>query len=171
MKSSGRIIGIILISGSILLLVAVGTWLAVGVLPNSPDGALLGGILALIILGPMAGAGVFLLVQSSREEKMMAEVSRQRKLLSIIKAQGKTTIADAALELDANYGQVKNWIYDLVGKGLFSGYINWEEGVLHSHLASQLRGETRCKHCGGELSLAGKGTVSCPYCGTEYFLS
>jgi hypothetical protein len=170
MKSSGKIIGAILIGGGVLLCLAVGAWLlfAEG---NMLGGKLLGGILALVIIGPIVGVGVFFLIKGSREEKAMAELAQQRKLLNIIKTQGQVTISDLVLELDGTYEQVKNWIYDLVGKGLFSGYVNWEEGTLYSQQASQLRGETRCKHCGGELSLAGKGVVRCPFCGTEYFLN
>jgi tRNA(Ile2) C34 agmatinyltransferase TiaS len=42
--------------------------------------------------------------------------------------------------------------------------------VLYSAEVSALRGTTRCKHCGGEVTLAGKGVIKCPFCGTEYFL-
>jgi hypothetical protein len=173
MKSSGRIIGIILIGAAILLCLGVGGWLASELVGGglTAGGAALGALLALIIGAPLIGVGVFLLIQGGREERSMAEVQQERKLLNIVKTQGQVTVSDLVLELNSDYAQVKNWIYDLVGKGLFSGYVNWEEGVLYSEQASQLRGETRCKHCGGEIKLAGKGVVSCPYCGTEYFLS
>ncbi len=173
MKSSGKIIGIVLIGGGVLLCLAVAIWLVTAAAGGglTPGGAALGGILALIICAPMVGVGVYLLIQGGREEKTMAQLAQQRKLLDIIKTRGETTVSDLVLELDTSYDQVKDWIYDLVGKGLFSGYVNWEEGTLYSHQASQLRDETRCQQCGGELSLAGKGVVSCPYCGTEHFLS
>jgi tRNA(Ile2) C34 agmatinyltransferase TiaS len=67
--------------------------------------------------------------------------------------------------------QVKAMLYELVGKGLYSGYINWEKGVLYSAEASNLTELSQCKNCGGEIRLSGKGVVSCPYCGTEYFLT
>jgi len=173
MKSSGKIIGVILVGVGLLLCLAMVIWLVAAAAGDglTGGGAALGGIFALIIVAPLVGVGIFLLVQGGREEKAMAEVSQQRKLLNVVKTQGQATVSDLALELDATYDQVKNWIYDLVGKGLFSGYINWEEGTLYSQAASQLRGETQCKQCGGELSLAGKGIIHCPYCGTEYFLS
>jgi ribosomal protein S27AE len=75
-----------------------------------------------------------------------------------------------ALELDATRDRVKRWIYDLVHKGLFAGYINWDEGTLYSRDASQLHGHN-CPNCGGEVELAGKGVVKCPYCGAEIFLT
>ena len=30
---------------------------------------------------------------------------------------------------------------------------------------------TECPNCGGKLELAGKGIVTCPYCGVQIFLS
>lgn len=170
MKSSGKIIGIILVGVGAVLILAVVLWLLVA--ENlSRGGAALGLILALILAAPLIGGGVFVLIRGAREDKAMAQVAQQRKLLSLVKTQGQVSIGDVALELGATFDQVKTWIYDLVGKGLFSGYINWDNGILYSQQASQLRDETRCKQCGGALSLAGKGVVRCPYCGTEYFLN
>jgi hypothetical protein len=75
-----------------------------------------------------------------------------------------------AIELQTTRDQVQAMIHELVGLGLFSGYINWEKGMLYSREASQLRNLDRCLNCNGQLALAGKGVVTCPYCGTEYFL-
>jgi tRNA(Ile2) C34 agmatinyltransferase TiaS len=65
---------------------------------------------------------------------------------------------------------VQNQVHALVGMGVFSGYVNWDDGVLYSAEAANLRDLERCKYCGGELKLVGKGVISCPFCGTEYFL-
>ena len=168
--NSGKTIGIILVAAGLVLCLAAGAWLLAA--ENiSRGGAALGLVLVIVIVAPLVGGGVFLLVRGSREEKAMAHVAQERKLLSMVKTQGQVNIGDAALELNASLDEVKNWIYDLVGKGLFSGYINWDNEILYSQQASQMRGETTCKHCGGELSLAGKGVVRCPFCGTEYFLN
>jgi len=88
----------------------------------------------------------------------------------MVQAQGQVQISDVALELDGSRDQVKAWVYDLVHKGLFAGYINWDEGTLISRDAAQLRGN-KCPSCGGELELAGKGVVQCPFCGAEIFLT
>jgi hypothetical protein len=170
MKSPGKIIGTILIGSGVLVCLAAGAWLVFAE-GNTRGGALLGAILSLLIVAPLVGVGIFLLIRGRQEERAMADIAQQRKLLNIVKTQGQVTISDMVLELDGTYDQIKDWIYELVGRGLFSGYVNWEEGTLYSQQASELRGETRCKHCGGELDLAGKGVVRCPYCGTEYFIS
>ena len=127
------------------------------------------GGLAIIAL-PLIGVGLFLFVRGGREEVEMKDVARQRKILNMVSTQGQVRIADVALELGATKDQIKQWLYDLVGKGLFSGYINWDDGVLYSKQASQLKGGN-CPHCGAKLELAGKGVVKCSACGSEVFLS
>jgi DNA-directed RNA polymerase subunit RPC12/RpoP len=101
----------------------------------------------------------------------MAEVEKEQKLLGMIQTQGQISISEAAIELDVDRSQVEDWIYDLVDKRLFAGYVNWDERMLYSRDASQMRGQNRCPNCGGEVELAGKGVVKCPYCGVEIFLS
>jgi DNA-directed RNA polymerase subunit RPC12/RpoP len=65
--------------------------------------------------------------------------------------------------------QVKNYIYDLVGKGLFTGYIDWQSSTLYAKEAGAMQ-STKCPNCGGVRELVGKGVVKCPYCGAELFL-
>jgi ribosomal protein S27AE len=66
---------------------------------------------------------------------------------------------------------VQHSLTELVGRGLFSGYVDWQKGMLYSVEASQLQGRQTCPNCGGQLQLAGKGIIKCPYCGAEIFLS
>ncbi len=123
-----------------------------------------------IIIGlPFLGVGVYVIVRSRAEEAHMADLEKEKKLLNIVTTQGQVSIAELALELDATRDQVKAWVYDLVGKGLFSGYINWDDGMLFSRKATELRG--KCPNCGGQVELSGLGVKSCPYCGTDIFLS
>ena len=76
-----------------------------------------------------------------------------------------------ALEINGTRDQVQKYIYDLVGKGLFTGYVNWDKGELLAVDARQLNASQTCPNCGGQLELAGKGLVRCPFCGSEIFLS
>jgi len=133
-----------------------------------------GFLLLLLILTPieamLIGAGVYILRSSSSETAEMIEVKRQRKILSALQTQGKLSLSDAALEVDATLDQIKQDVYDLVGKGLFSGYVNWEDRMLYSRQARALRDAGSCPNCNGTLELAGKGVIKCPYCDTEIFL-
>jgi len=132
------------------------------------QGKTLGLILFFIGLVLGLAAGVFLFVRGLAEDRAMAQTLREEKLLSMVQAQGQIAVADAAIELNVSRDQVKAWIYDLVGKGLFTGYINWNDGILYSRDAASM--QSRCPSCGGVREVAGKGVVRCAYCGSELFV-
>jgi hypothetical protein len=168
----GRLVGILMVLGAVAIcliaLVWVGTTVAAG--DTEITGAVLGAALAGIIVLPLGGIGVFMIVRGGQEAKTDVVAQKQRRLLDLVTSRGEISINDAALELQVPRDEMKNWIYRLVGLGVFSGYINWDDGILFSAQASKLRELTNCKKCGGEVKLVGKGVVKCPYCGTEYFL-
>jgi hypothetical protein len=93
---------------------------------------------------------VFLTVKGGQEAAEMAEVAKEKKLLNMVTTQGKVSVASAALDMGLTRDQVKNYVYDLVGKGLFTGYVNWDDGVLISQQASQMPRD-KCPNCGGQL--------------------
>jgi len=170
--NSGRIVGILLIiAGLALGLIGVG-WLisSVAVGGLGITGAILGGALLAMPILLLLGAGVFLLVRSGREAVEDAEREVLRRILDLVQSKGQVPISELVLEFKSSRNQVQNQVHALVGMGVFSGYVNWDEGVLYSAEAANLRDLERCKHCGGELKLVGKGVISCPFCGTEYFL-
>ncbi len=169
----GRILGIILIAGGIVVGIVITVLMMVyrGEGSLTPGAATLGWVLGIAILVlPQLGIGIFLLWKGGQEATASAKANQQRELLSIVKSRGQVDIRDLAIEMQVSKDEVQDMIHDLVGMGLFSGYINWDEGILYSSEASQLRELTNCRHCGGQLELAGKGVIRCPFCGTEYFL-
>ncbi|MFZ2487432.1 MAG: hypothetical protein WAZ19_04875 [Anaerolineae bacterium] len=176
MRGAGRLVGIILIVFGIAALGVTAAW-AFGEMasPNSAmtlGGAVLGLALAFfLVTAPSVGVGAYLLVKGQRESVELAEVDKQRKLLNIVLTRGQVNMSDLVLELNSTTDQVKAWIYDLVGKGLFSGYINWNDGILYSKQAGALRETQKCPNCGGQMQFGGKGVVTCPYCGTQIFLA
>jgi hypothetical protein len=131
-----------------------------------------GRILALgfvfVVAAPLLGAGVYVLNKGRLEAAEEVHIRRQQKLLGLVQTQGKADIAMAAVELGVSRAEMKQLIYDLIGKQLFSGYVDWDAGVLYSTDASKLKSGT-CPKCGGPLTLAGKGLIKCPYCGSEVF--
>jgi hypothetical protein len=169
----GRILGIILIAGGIIVGIIITALMFVyrGEGSLTAGAATLGWVLGIAVLVlPQLGIGAFLLWKGGQEAAVASKADKERELLNIVSARGQIDIRDVAIEMQASKDEVHDYLHNLVGMGLFSGYINWDEGVLYSSQASQLRELTHCKHCGGQLELAGKGVIRCPYCGTEYFL-
>ena len=133
--------------------------------------ATLGIVIGLLVLSlPQLGFGAYLLMRDRQEAAVAESAGKQRQMLGMIKARGQVSIADLAIELRISRDEVQRLLYELVNMGLYSGYINWTEGTLYSSEASELRNLDRCKNCSGQLELAGKGVIRCPFCGTEYFL-
>lgn len=170
----GRILGAVLIAGGVI----VGAILFILMRTYQNEGSLTSGAATLgllvgfmVLVLPQLGIGAFLLFRGQQEAVVADKARKQRELLGIVKSRGQVAISDLAIELQVGRDEVQDMIHQIVGMGLYSGYVNWEKGVLYSREASQLRDLKNCENCGGQLQLAGKGVVSCPYCGTEYFLS
>ena len=172
MGKHGRLIGLIFIVVGIVIflgLAAVSFFSTRNVETGGAGGLVLGLVISILIALPLVGAGVFLIVRGQGEAIEQANLSRQRKILDMVKTRGQVDISDLVFELKANTDQVRDDIYRLVGLGLFTGYVNWDKGVLYTREASQLKGNT-CPNCGGEQAFAGKGVIECQHCGTEIFL-
>lgn len=173
MHSRGKTVGLILTVAGVVLAIALGLWLFFGLKENKLEssGAAFGGVLfAGVLILPLLGAGLLLFKKGSDEERDLSRVREQRKLLDMVKTRGQVTISDLVLEMNASTDKVRDDIYDLVGRGLFSGYVNWDDGILYSVDASALKSRSTCPNCGGQLELAGKGVIKCPYCGSDIFL-
>jgi hypothetical protein len=163
----------LLIAGGLLAgLLGLG-WLGVSLASGGLQigGAILGAMGLLVLVAPLLGGGIFLLIRSRQESRQDQEQAQLRKILDVVAARGKTPLSELVIELGSTRQAVKDQIYALVGMGVFSGYINWDEGILYSAEASNISGLERCKYCGGQVDFVGKGVLTCPYCGTEYFIS
>lgn len=169
----GKTLGIILIIGGVvvggIIIALMSVYQNEGSLTSGA--ATLGIVLGFLVLVlPQLGFGTYLLMRGRQESVVAESAGKQRKMLGMIKARGQVNIADLAIDLHSSRDEVQGMIYELVNMGLYSGYINWTEGTLYSSEASELRELDRCKNCNGQLELAGKGVIRCPFCGTEYFL-
>ncbi len=173
MAASGRVIGLVLLAAGLILGLAVVLYLYLGVAEGTLTGsAAVFGIILLfgVLVLPLIGGGIYFLVRGQEEAKDLQEVAEQRRLLDIVKTRGTVSISDLVLELRSSRDDVQADLYDLVGRGLFTGYVDWSKGELYSVEAKQLQGRQTCPNCGGQLELAGRGLIKCPYCGAEIFL-
>jgi ribosomal protein S27AE len=173
MVGSGRIVGLGLMIGSIVLFVAFAAWAGTALITSetSSGGMVLGLLLALIVLSPIFGIGAYLFRSGTAEKSQFAVVQQERKILNMVLAQGQVTIGELVAELQQPRDMVEEMIRNLVGKQLFSGAINWDKGILYSVESQALTDGRKCPNCGGDLQFAGKGLIVCPYCGSEVFLT
>jgi hypothetical protein len=171
--NQGRLVGIILMAIGAGIAVIAGLFLATraGEEGSTALGTILGAGLAFVIVAPLVSGGLYLWVQGGKEAEEQSMMEKQRQLLDIVKSRGQVGVNEMAVEMNVPVDNVKSMIHQLVGLQVFSGYVNWDDGVLFSSEASQLRELDQCKKCGGDIQLVGKGVVQCPYCGTEYFLA
>ncbi len=152
MSNQGKVVGVIVMVLGLLIL--------------------LGGGAVVMTTGATGGGmvlGLFLVLLVSDADRQ-ADSARQRKILDMVKTHGQVDVSDLVIELNSSTKQVRSDIYRLVGMGLFTGYVNWDKGQLYSKEASQMRAGSSCPNCGGELSLGGKGVITCQYCGSDIFL-
>ncbi len=169
--NSNRLIGIILIViGAVLGFVAA-AWLFTNPGLTGPARILGLGVILLVLVAPLVGGGIYLATMGGKEARQQSEASQQRKLLNIVQSRGEAKIDDVVVEMQLPREKIKDMIYSLVGLGVFSGYVNWDKGVLYSSDASKLRDMKQCPNCGGEITLSGKGIAKCRFCGTEFYLS
>jgi len=170
-----RTTGWLLIVAAVVVCLIGSLFLGAGVLQNNRlevSGVILGfGLLVIVVVFPLAAGGVLALTRSRGEDSNKEESERLRRILDMVKTRGEVRVSDVVIELKSDQPSVQAMIYRLVGMGVFSGYVNWNEGILYSSEAESLHALSECKHCGGQVKLVGKGVVKCPFCGTEYFLA
>lgn len=171
---NGRVVGIIMIVVGLGIGVLAAAFLLSGVSTGglTQSGAWLGIALVFIVLvAPSVGFGIVMLNQGAKDDQRKARAEQQRRVLDIVQSRGQVAVNDLALEMQISQDDIKAIVHKLVGLQVFSGYVNWEKGILYSDEAQQLRTLEKCRNCGGDIQLTGKGVVSCRYCGTEYYLS
>ena len=169
MRGGGRIVGLAIMAISAALFVG---WLAaVAASGTTTGGMVLGVFPALVVCAPLLGIGFYLWRKGQQEESEFAQVAQEKKILNMVLTQGQVSVQEIIVELQQPRETVEDMIRNLVGKQLFSGAINWEEGRLYNVDSQKLTDGRNCPNCGGEVELAGKGLIQCGWCGSEVFLT
>jgi hypothetical protein len=172
MVGSGRIIGLVLIGiGAIVAIFGVIYWASNQ--QTDSTAKILGMSVCIVPAAIIAGVGVWFLMQGRSETTQFAEVEKEKRVLNIIATQGTVQLSGVALETNMTMDQVKSAIYDLVGKGLFTGYVDWKAGKLVSSDAAVINQAVitgKCPNCGAPQVVGGKGVIRCDYCGAEFFI-
>src|SRR5437762_9038625 len=175
MVGSGRLIGLILIAFAVAIVAVSAIWafanLGAGKIQSTGVAFCMGPAVLVALL--VAGFGVWFLMQGRGEVAQFAEVEKEKRILNIVQTQGTVQISNLALETNMPLDRVKASIYDLVGKGLFTGYVDWKAGKLVSSDAAVINDAVltgKCPNCGAPQVVGGKGVIRCEYCGAEFFL-
>jgi len=167
----GKTVGVILIAIALVIFLVAGLFLLSGMSEGRlrGSGLMLGLGLTLVLVLPLLAVGAVMLRQGRGEARQFAQAEQEKRILNIVQTHGQVRVGDVVIEMNLTRDQVRDYIYDLVGKGLFTGYINWQDGILYTRQASEMQ-TTKCPNCGGVREVVGKGVVKCPFCGSELFL-
>jgi len=175
MVGSGRLIGLVLIALAVAIIAVAALWgfanLGAGTMQSTGLAFCMGPAILVALL--VAGFGVWFLMQGRSETAQFAEVEKEKRILNTVQTQGTVQISNLAIEMNMPLDRVKAAIYDLVGKGLFTGYVDWKAGRLVSSDAAAINQAVvtgKCPNCGAPQVVAGKGVIRCDYCGAEFFL-
>ena len=173
MVGAGKTVGLILMIGSAALFLAFAAWASTALFSSetSSGGAVLGLVLAVIVMAPIFGVGAYVFRKGGQEQKEFAQVQKEKQILNAVLTRGQVTINELVAELQLPPEEIKAMVQDLVGKQLFSGAVNWDKGILYSVDSQKLTGNSKCPNCGGDLVFAGKGLIQCPFCGSQVFLT
>ncbi len=171
--NSGRLLGIVLSVMGFTIAVAAGLYLAVRLSRSELDvtGVLVGAGLAFIPVALLAGAGLYIYAQNARREEPEPEstMRQQRDLVDWLRSQGHISLDDAAQRLNVEVDAVRAIVRELIGLRVFSGYVDWQSGVLYQVETERLRAMHDCQTCGSPIDVPENGVVGCKGCQTEYF--
>lgn len=97
-------------------------------------------------------------------------VHRHGMLPGIVAARGRLQLTALAEELGVPTTLARDWLFQWIQSGRFTGFVHWGEGTITSADAAGLQAKGGCPKCGATLELAGHRLVKCGHCGSEVYL-
>lgn len=171
--SSVRRLGIALSVIGFAIAVTAGLILAVRFSRGETEmgGVIVSAAAVFIPVGLLVAAGIYLYVRQAPREEAEPEstMPQQREIVVWLNSQSQVRIADVARTMSIDVEQVERMVHELISLRVFSGYVNWQAGVLVRIDADRLRAMQRCQTCDSPLDLA-SNSGACSVCQTEYFL-
>ncbi len=125
--NQGKTLGLILVGIGAAILLLVVLW-ALSNTELAATAKILAVFFGAIVSAPLIGFGIYTLTKGQAEASEEKVIAKQRKLLNMVMTQGQVNIAEATLELGTSRDETKQLIYDLIGKQLFSGYVDLGRG-------------------------------------------
>lgn len=124
-----------------------------------------------VLVAPIFGFGIYRYASSAQAEAHLVadEMEKPRQLLDILKANGQADLETLSRELGSSADEIKAMIDDLISLELFSGIINWDEGIIALIDPNVLKLIDTCKNCHNPISMKESGVTICPHCGTQYY--
>lgn len=166
-----RILGVVLTVLGLLGALMIGLLLATGVMAGQAtlESALSTAILAFVPIMGSVLLGTYLFGRPTPEAEPYQFMAEQRSLLDMLKREGRVSISAAAAELKVTRDEMREIVIQLVSLNVFSGYVNWEQGIIVLTESARLRSSGHCQECEKLLDFSADRVV-CDYCATEYFL-
>lgn len=96
---------------------------------------------------------------------------KQRQLIEWVNVRGRIRLDELARLLAVSVETTAEWIYQLVQRGQFNGYVNWGQRLVYASTAQKIGSESLCPQCGGQLSPAPGNCIVCLHCGTEAWVT
>jgi hypothetical protein len=96
---------------------------------------------------------------------------KQRQLMEWVRVRGRIRLEELAHLLNVSLETTKEWIYQLVQRDQFDGYVNWQQNMVYDSIAGTIGINSLCPQCGGQLTPAQGQRIVCLSCGTETWSS
>lgn len=166
--NTGQKQGMIAIGVGFVLTVLAGFLLAI--LANDTTSLLISATIVFLLIAPILGFGIYRYAKSTQDERISTaeEMEKPRQLLDILRERGQADISSLSQELDASPDEIKTMIDDLISLELFSGIINWDDGIIAIIDSNVLGLIDACKNCQNPIEMKEQTVTICTHCGTEY---